>query len=117
MQQDPDQAEKEDGKASTGEMSSLDSNFLSDFENSTETLGGTTEPAEEGTSTLEHPSAFMEKNRNLRKSSSPSNSKNAKKKTFNGIFEEKKNRRQCQVTFLKNIAKKRVRSSPQRPRE
>ena len=31
MQQDPDQAEKEDNKASTGGMSSLDFNFLSDF--------------------------------------------------------------------------------------
>ena len=29
MQQDPDQAEKEDDKASTGGMSSLDFNFLS----------------------------------------------------------------------------------------
>ena len=35
MQQDPDQAEKEDDKASTGGMSSLDFNFLSDFENGT----------------------------------------------------------------------------------
>ena len=34
-----------------------------------------TEPAEEGTSTLEPPSAFMEMNRNLPESSSPGNSK------------------------------------------
>ena len=33
MQQDPDQAEKEDDKASTGGTSSLDFNFLSNFEN------------------------------------------------------------------------------------
>ena len=80
MQQDPDQAEKEDDKASTGGMSSLDFNFLSDFENDTETLVGTTEPAEEGISTLEPPSAFMELNRNLLESSFPSKSKNAEKK-------------------------------------
>ena len=54
-----DQAEKEDDKASTGGISSLDFNFLSDFENGTDTLKGTTEPAEEGTSTLEPPSAFI----------------------------------------------------------
>ena len=75
MQQDPDQAEKEDDKSSTGGMSSLDFNFLSDFENSTDTLEATTEPADEGTYTLEPPSAFMETNRNLPESSSPSNSK------------------------------------------
>ena len=33
MQQDPDQNEKEDDKASTGGTSSLDFNFVSDFEN------------------------------------------------------------------------------------
>ena len=60
MLQDPNQAEKKDDKASTGGMSSLDFNFLGDFENGTDTLEGTTEPAEEGTSTLEPPSAFME---------------------------------------------------------
>ena len=56
MQQDPDQAEKEDDKASTGGMSSLDFNFLSDFENGTDTLKATTEPGDEGTSTMEPPS-------------------------------------------------------------
>ena len=59
MQQDPDKAEKKDDKASTGGMSSLDFNFLSDFENGTNTLEATTEPTDEGTSTLEPPSAFM----------------------------------------------------------
>ena len=38
MQHDPDQAEKEDDKAWTGGMSSLDFNFLSVFENGTDTL-------------------------------------------------------------------------------
>ena len=71
MQQDPDQTEKEDDKYSTGGMSSLDFNFLSDFENGTDTLEATTEPADEGISTM---SAFMELNRNLPESSSPSNS-------------------------------------------
>ena len=80
MHQDPVQTEKEDDKASTGGMSSLDINFLSDVENGTDTLEATTEPADEGTSTLEPPSAFMEKNRNLPESSSPSNSKNTEQK-------------------------------------
>ena len=80
MQQDLDQAEKDDDKASTGGMSSLDFNFLSDFENGTDTLEERTEPADEGTSTLEPPSALMETNRNLPESSSPSNSRNIEKK-------------------------------------
>ena len=66
MQQDPDQAGKEDDKASTGGVSSLDfENFLSDFENSVDALEATTEPADEGTSTLEPPSAFMGTKRKL----------------------------------------------------
>ena len=59
MQQDPDQAGKEDDKASTGGVSSQDfENLLSDFENGMDALEATTEPADEGTSTLEPPSAF-----------------------------------------------------------
>ena len=80
MQQDPDQAEKEDDNASTGGISSLEFNLFSDFENGIDTLEATTEPAEEGTSTLKPPSAFMGTNRNLPESSSPSNSKNAEQK-------------------------------------
>ena len=52
-------------------MSSLDFNFLYDYEIGTETLEGTTEPAEDETSTLEPPSAFMNLSRNLPESSSP----------------------------------------------
>ena len=62
MQQNPDQAGKDDDKASTGWMPSLDFNFLEDFEVETGTLAGTTEPAEDETSTLEPPSAFMDAN-------------------------------------------------------
>ena len=79
MQQEPDQAEKEDDKASTGGVSSLDFNFLSDFECGADALE-TTEPADEGTSTLEPPSAFMETNRNLPESRSPSNSKDTEQR-------------------------------------
>ena len=53
MQQDPDQAGKDDDKASTGGVCNLDFNFLDDFEIGTETLEGTTEPAEDETSTLD----------------------------------------------------------------
>ena len=65
MQQGNDQADREDDKASTGGMSNLDFNYLSDFENNADTLEAA-EPADEGTSTLEPPSAFMEMKRNLR---------------------------------------------------
>ena len=74
MQQGNDQADREDDKASTGGISSLDFNFLSDFENNADALEAA-EPADEGTSTLETPSAFMEMEWNLPESSSPGNSK------------------------------------------
>ena len=51
-------------------MSSIDFNFLDDFEIGTETLEGTTEPAVDETSTLEPPSAFMVISRNFPDSSS-----------------------------------------------
>ena len=73
MQQD--QAGGEDDRASTGGTSSLDFNIFSDLENNADTLEAT-EPADEGTSTLEPPSAFMEMKRNLPESSSPGNSRN-----------------------------------------
>ena len=74
MQQDENQARGEDDRASTGGVSSLDFNFLSDFENNADTLEAT-EPADEGTSTLESPSAFTEMKRKLPESSSPGNSR------------------------------------------
>ena len=74
MQEDPNQAEKEDDKASTGGISSLDFNFLSDFENNADALEKT-EPANEGISTLEPPLAFVEMNRDLPESSSRGNFK------------------------------------------
>ena len=75
MQQDVSQAGGEDDRASTGGASSLDFNIFSDLENNADTLE-TTEPADEGISTLEPPSAFMEMRRNLPESSSPGNSRN-----------------------------------------
>ena len=72
MQQD--QAGGEDDRASTVGTSSLDFNIFSDLENNADTLE-TTEPADEGISTLEPPSAFMEMKRNLPESSSPGNSR------------------------------------------
>ena len=74
MQEDPDQAEKEDDKASLGGISSLGFNLFSDFENNADALE-TTEPANEGTLTLEPPSVFAKMKRNLPESSSPGNSK------------------------------------------
>ena len=75
MQQYAGQAGGEDDRASTGGVSSLDFNFLSDFENHSDTLEAT-EPADEGTSTLEPPSAFTELKQKLPESSSPGNSRN-----------------------------------------
>ena len=75
MQQDADQAGGEDDRVSTGGVSSLDFNIFSDLENNADTLE-TNEPADEGISTLEPPSAFMEMKWNLPESSSPGNSIN-----------------------------------------
>ena len=75
MQQDASQAGGEDDRASTGGVSILDFNIFSNLENNADTLE-TTEPADEGISTLEPPSAFMEMKRNLQESSSPGNSRN-----------------------------------------
>ena len=74
-QEDANQAGGEDDRASTGGISNLDFNFLSNLENNADTLEAT-EPAYEGTSTLEPPSAFTEMKRNLPESSSPGNSIN-----------------------------------------
>ena len=79
MQQEPDRAEKEEDKASTGGVSNLDFNFLSDFESGADALG-MTEPADEGTSTLEPRHALWKKNRNLPESGSPSNSKDTEQR-------------------------------------
>ena len=97
MQEDPDQAEKEDDKASTGGISSLDFNLFSDFENNADALE-TTEPANEGTSTLDPQSVFAEMKRNLPEST-----------------KEKKDRRRCQITLLGNITRRRVGGTSPRP--
>ena len=59
MQQDASQAGGEHDRVSTGGVSSLDFNIFSDLENNADTLEAT-EPADEGISTLEPPSAFKE---------------------------------------------------------
>ena len=71
MEQNLDQAGKDDDKASTGGVSSLDFHFLDYYEIGRETLKGSTEPAEDEASTLELPSAFMNLSRSLPESSSP----------------------------------------------
>ena len=79
MQPDADQAGGEDDRASTGGVSSLDFNIFCDLENDADTLE-TNELADEGISTLEPPSAFMETKRNLPESSSLGNSGNNEQK-------------------------------------
>ena len=112
MHQEPDQAEKEDYKESTGGVSSLDFNFLSDFEKGADALE-MTEPADEGTSTLEPPSAFMETSRNLPESGSPSSSKDTEQLL---LMESPRRRRiKGQSTFLGNVARRRVGGASQGP--
>ena len=86
-------------------MSSLEFNFLGDFENRTDMFEATTEPADEGTSTLQPPSAIMEKNRNLPESSSPSYSKNTEQKL---LMESPRRRRvegTARVPFMGTLPK------------
>ena len=105
MQQDPDQAEKEDDKVSPGGMSSLDFNFLSDFEKGTDTLEATTDPVDEGTSTLEPPSAFMVMNRKMPERSSPSNSKNTEQKLLMESPRRRKIVGTARLPFLRTLPK------------
>ena len=104
MQHDPDQTEKEDDKALTSGMSSLDFNLLGDFENGTYTLEATTEPADAEISSLESLSAFMKMNRSLPESTSRRSSKNTEK---NLLMESLKRRRiegTARVPFLGTLA-------------
>ena len=103
MEQDPDQAGKDDDKASTGGVSSLDFILLDDSEVEAEKLEGTIEPAEDGTSTLEPPSAFMNPSCDLPESSSPGNFKTTEMKLL----------MESPSTFHGNLARRRVGSSPQ----
>ena len=99
MQPDADQAGGEDDRASTGGVSSLDFNIFSDLENDADTLE-TNELADEGISTLEPPSGFMEIKRNLPESSSPGNSRNNEQKI---LMESPRRRRiegSARVPFL-----------------
>ena len=80
MEQDPYQVGKDDDKASTCVASSLDFNYLENYEDETETLEGTTEPAEDETSMMEHPSACMNLSRDLPESSSPGKFKDTEMK-------------------------------------
>ena len=114
MQQD--QAGGEDDRASTGGTSSLDFNIFSDLENNADTLE-TTEPADEGISTLEPPSAFIEMKRNLPESSSPGNSRNNDQRILMESPKKKKNRGLSQSTFLGNAARRGMGSTSPRPRE
>ena len=102
MQQDASQAGGEDDRVSTGGVSSLDFNIFSDLENNAATLE-TTEPAGEGISTLEPPSAFMEMKRNLPESSSPGNSRNNEQRI---LMESPRRRRiegSVRVPFLETL--------------
>ena len=99
MQQNANQAGGEDDRASTGGVSSLDFNFLSDFENNADTLEAT-EPTDEGTSTLEPPSAFTEMKWNLPESSSPGNSRNNEQRILMESPRRRRKEGSARVPFL-----------------
>ena len=83
-------------------ISSLDFNFLSYFENNADAME-TTEPANEGTLTLEPPSAFAEMKGNLPESSSPGNSKDNEQRL---LIESPRRRRiegAARVPFLETL--------------
>ena len=96
--------QRRDDKASTGGISSLDFNFLSDFENNADALK-TPEPANEGTSTLEPPSAFAEMKRNLPESSSPGNSKDNEQRLLMESPRRKRIEGAARVPFLGTLPK------------
>ena len=104
MQQEPNQAEKEDDKASTGGVSSLDFNFLSDFESGADALE-TTEPADEGTSTLKPPPAFIETSRNPPESGPPSNSKDTEQRLLMESPRQRRMEGAARVLFLGTLPK------------
>ena len=99
MQQGNDQAGREDDKASKGGIYSRDFNFLSDFENNWDTLEEA-EPADEGTSTLEPLSAFMEMKRNLPESSSQVNSKDNEQRLLMELPRRRRIEGAARVPFL-----------------
>ena len=97
MDHKPDQAGKDNDKASVGGASSLlEFDFLDEDEEGTETLAGLlnqrkTEPAEDETSTLEPPSAFMNAAHNLSESSSPGKIETTTKKLLTESPRKRKN--------------------------
>ena len=97
MQQDAIQAGGEDDRASTGGVSSLDFNIFSDLENNADTLE-TTEPADEGISTLEPPPALMEMK--LPESSSPGSSRNNEQRILMESLRRRRIEGSARVPFL-----------------
>ena len=102
MEQDPDQAGSDDEKTSVGAPSRLDFNFLDD-EEGTETLAGTTEPAEDETSTPEPPSAFMNSAPNLPESSSPGKTETTRKKRLTESPRRRRLEGAARVPFSGNL--------------
>ena len=100
MQEDLDQAEKEDDKASTGGISSLDFNFLSDFENN----------ADAGTSV-----GFCGNEPGFAGEQLSGQFQRQRTKTSYEITKEKKDRRRCQSTLLGNVTRRRVGGASPRP--
>ena len=106
MEQNSDQAGRDDDKAESRGVSSLDFNISDEDEEGTETLTGTTEAAVDETSMLEPPSAIFNAVHRLPASSFPGKNESIMKKFFDGVSAQEKNRRRSPSTFLGNPAKK-----------
>ena len=107
MQQDPDQAEKEDDKASTGGISSLDFNFLSDFQTVRTRWRRRLNQQTRVLPRWNPRRPLFERTGTCRRAALRAILK-YRTETLDGITKEKKNRRRCQNTFLRNFARRRV---------
>ena len=75
------------------------------FESGADALEATTEPADEGTSTLKPPSPFMETSRNLPESGSPSNSKDNEQRLLTESPKKRRTEGAARVPFLGTLPK------------
>ena len=94
MEQNPDQVVRDDDETSVSGAFSRDFNFLDEDKEGTGTSAGTTELAQDETSTLEIPSAFMNAAYNLPESSSPGENEITAKKLLTESPRRKKKKTQ-----------------------
>ena len=101
MEYDPDKEGRDDDKASVGGASTLVFNFLDEDE--TKLVAGTTEPAEDGASTLPSPSAFTNAAHNFPEGSSTGKIKFTTKKLLSESPRRRKIEGAARVPFLRTL--------------